>query len=122
MTSVATALNTFFNSFDIPAYTADTVPDDVVAPYIAYKVSEPEAFEKASGYAQVWYRTKSNAVVFAKSDAIVAAIGFSKQIDLANGGHLVIYPETPVTQLMVNGDYRAAVVNFSINAYHMPGT
>ena len=121
MMATATALKTFFGGFELPAYSTDTVPDEVTAPYITFYLSEPDWNEKASGYAQVWYRTKSNSVVFAKAEEIVEAIGFGKIIPLGGNGYLVIYPETPKIQLMVDGEYRAAVINYSINSYHMPG-
>lgn len=121
MRSTAKAIKAFFSGFGLPAYSVDTVPDDVEAPYISYYFSEPEHFEKASGYAQVWYRTKSNTDVFTKADAILGAIEFGKRIELDTGGYLIIYPESPKGQLMTDKDYRAAVINFSVNSYHMPG-
>ena len=121
MYKVAEAMKTFFSSFGIPAYSVDTVPDDVETPYISFMLQEPEWNQKASGYAQVWYRTRSNSTAFAKADAIVKAIGLGKVIKLSGGGYLVIYPETPNMQLMVDGDYRAVIINYSINTYHMPG-
>ena len=123
MMETAKALKTFFSSFSIPAYTIDTIPDEVDAPYIAYYFSEPEWNKKTSGYAQVWYRTRSNSTVLAKADEIMAAIGTWKNIPL-NGGYLVIYPENPSGNIIVDPDdnaYRAAIINFSINSYHMPG-
>lgn len=124
MNSTAVALKTFFSGFDIPAYTKDTVPDDVNAPYIAYYFQEPEWDKKTSGYAQVWYRTKSNTTVLAKADEVMSAIGSSKRIALDGHGYLVIHNENPSGNIMVDPDddaYRAAIVNFSINSYHIPG-
>lgn len=124
MMQTAVALKTFFSGFSIPAYTIDTIPDDVQAPYIAYYFSEPEWDQKASGYAQVWYRTKNNSTVLTKADEIMSAIGLGKEIALGNHGYLVIYQEHPSGNIMVDPDddaYRAAMVNFSINSYHMPG-
>ena len=124
MMATATALKTFFSSFGLPAYTVDTVPKDVDAPYIAYYFSEPEWDKKTSGYAQVWYRTKSNSTVLTKADEVLAAIGEWKEIALDGNGYLVIYPENPKGSIMVDPDddaYRAAIINFSINSYHMPG-
>lgn len=120
MIQTASALKTFFGGFGIPAYTVDSVPENVELPYLTYPLSEPEWSEKATFYAQIWYRTRSNAEVLAKADEIIAAIGTGMTIALPNG-YLVIYPESPLVQLLVDGDTRSAYINLSMNAYHMPG-
>ena len=120
MYAAAAALKTFFSGFDLPAYTVDSVPDDVQLPYIAYSVSSPEWDQKASMYAQVWDRTKSNTRIIRVADQITAAIGTGVTIP-TNDGYLVIWPETPLIQILVDGDFRSAYINLSINNYHMPG-
>ena len=120
MYEAAAALKTFFSGFDLPAYTVDTVPDDVALPYIAYSLSVPEWNQKATMYAQVWDRTRSNTGIIQKADQITAAIGEGKIIPLADG-YLVIWPESPLVQIMADGDFRSAYINLSINAYHLPG-
>ncbi len=120
MTQTATALKNFFSGFGLPAYTTDSVPEDVTLPYITYSLAEPEWGQKATLYAQVWDRTKSNAGILQKADQITAAIGEGKLIQLP-GGCLVIWPETPLVQLMTDGNVRSAYINLSINAYHVPG-
>lgn len=120
MYKAAAALKTFFSGFGIPAYAQDSVPDDVQLPYITYSLSAPEWNQKASMYAQVWDRTKSNAGIIQKADQITAAIGEGKKIQL-DGGYLVIWPETPLIQIMVDGDFRSAYINLSVNSYHLPG-
>ena len=120
MIQTASALKTFFGGFGIPAYTVDSVPENVELPYLTYPLSEPEWSQKASFYVQVWYRTRSNADVLAKADEITAAVGNGIKIEMPDG-YLVIYPETPLVQLLVDGDERSAYINLSINSYHMPG-
>lgn len=120
MYQVAAALKTFFSGFGIPAYAENSVPEDVELPYITYSSGVPEWNQKASLYAMVWDRSRSNTKIIDYADQITAAIGEGKTIALT-GGHLVIWPETPLIQIMVDGDYRYAYINLSINAYHMPG-
>ena len=120
MYRAAEALKTFFSGFGIPAYETGSVPDDVGLPYIAYSFGEPEWDQKASGYAQIWDRTTSNTGIMLKADQIAQAIGIRKRIPIP-GGYVVIWPETPFIQTMKDGDYRYALLNFSINAYHLPG-
>lgn len=123
MYKAAEALNTFFSGFGLDAYQEDSVPDDAALPYITFSLSVPEWNQKASNYARVWARTRSNTWLIQKADQITAAIGEMKSISY-EGGYLVIWPETPLTQILVDGDdksIRYAYINFSINAYNMPG-
>ena len=121
MYRTAAALKTFFGSFGLPAYSADSVPENVELPYITYSVSVPEWNQKASMYAQVWDRTKSNAGIMAKADQITAAIGDGGKIIPIEGGYLVLWLETPMIQIVVDGDFRSAYINLSINSYNLPG-
>ena len=120
MRETAKALKTFFSSFSLPAYDEYSVPDDVDLPYITYNLAEPEWDQNATMYAQIWYRTKSNTEVLTKADEIVQAIGNGTTIKL-NGGLLVIWPETPLVQIIVDDDVRRAYINLSIRSVHLPG-
>ena len=120
MYQTAAALKTFFSGFGLPAYTTASVPDDVELPYIAYSLAEPEWGQKATMYAQIWDRSPSNTMILQKADEIAREIGEGKIIPMESG-YLVIWPETPLIQLMVDGDFRSAYMNLSINAYHVPG-
>ena len=121
MYRTAAALKTFFSGFGLPAYAADSVPDDVELPYITYSISVPEWNQKASLSAQVWDRTTSNAGIIRVADQITAAIGENGIRIPIDGGYLIIWPETPLIQIQVDGDFRFAYINLSINAYHLPG-
>jgi len=120
MIQVAAALKTFCSGFGLPAYAVGSVPDPVELPYITYPVVEPEWSSKASFYIQVWNRATTNTLILEKADEIVGAIGTGKIIPL-EGGELVLWTESPTIQVMVNGDFRSAYINLSINAYHVPG-
>lgn len=120
MRDTAKALKTFVGSFGLPAYMADSIPDDVQLPYLTYPVTQPEWDQKASFYIQGWYRTTANADMLAKADQIIREIGTGIIINTENG-YLVIYPETPLIQMLVDGDMRSFYINLSINSYIMPG-
>ena len=120
MRATAKALKTFVSSFGLPAYTSQTVPKDVNVPYLTYPLTEPEWSEKATFYIQGWYRTTSNAELAAKADQIVEYIGTGITLT-TDSGYLVIYPESPLVQLMTDGDIRSFYINLSINAFQMPG-
>ena len=120
MKTLAKALHEFVGGFGLPAYTNMSVPKDVKTPYLTYPLTQPEWSQKASFYIQGWFRTTSNAELTAKADEILRAIGTGIKIDL-DVGYLVIYPETPYVQMLVDGDYRSFYINLSINVYQMPG-
>ena len=114
------ALKQFFSGFGIPAYTEDTVPEDVSLPYITYAAGQPEWDQKSTLYAQIWDRSRSNSFILTKADEIDRAVGQGLKIDLEEG-YLVIWPETPRSQVRTDGDYRSAYLNFSVNVYQTPG-
>jgi hypothetical protein len=120
MKATAKALKEFVGSFGLPAYTTQTVPKDVSAPYLVYPLVEPEWDQKATFYIQGWYRTTSNAALVEKADQIIKEVGTGIIIN-TESGYLVIYPETPLVQLMTQDDYRSFYINLSINVYQMPG-
>ena len=120
MRETAKALKTFVGGFDLPAYTTETVPQDVELPYLTYPLSQPEWNQKASFYIQGWYRDTSYTEMLEKADQIAKAIGQGKTIT-TDHGFLVIYPESPLIQILVDGDIRSFYLNLSINSYHMPG-
>lgn len=120
MKATAKALKTFVSSFGLPAYTSQSVPKDVTVPYLTYPLVEPEWSEKATFYIQGWYRTTSNAALVEKADEIIKAIGTGITLT-TESGYLVVYPETPLVQMMNDGDYRSFYINLAINVYQMPG-
>lgn len=120
MRATAKALTEFARSFGLPAYLVGTVPDDITLPYITYPLSDPEWNQKATFYIQGWYRSTANDEMMAKADQIVSEIGTGITVHM-DGGYLVIYPESPVVQILVDGDLRSFYINLSINAYHLPG-
>ena len=120
MRALAKALKTFVGGFGLPAYTVDTVPDDVTVPYLVYPLNEPEWDQKTSWYIQGWFRTTSNDELTSTADAIIKEIGTGITIT-TDSGYLVIYPETPLVQLRTDGDYRSFYISLSINVFQMPG-
>ena len=120
MLNTAATLKTFFSGFDLPAYTLQSVPDEVELPYITYPLTEPEWDEQASFYCQVWYPKNRLADLLAKADQIVAAISEGVKFQ-QQGGYVVIYPSTPLVQILTEDDTQRAYINLSINAYRLPG-
>ena len=120
MLNTAAKLKMFFSGFGIPAYTLESVPQNVELPYITYPLIEPEWNEQASFYCQVWYPRNKLEALLTKADQIVAAIGEGKKIDMP-GGYLVIYPSTPLLQTMTDDYSQSVYIMLTLNAYHLPG-
>ena len=120
MINTAMTLKAFFSSFGLPAYTLESVPETVSLPYITFPLLEPEWNEQASFYCQVWYPKKHLEELLTKADEIVAAIGTGKTFE-QTGGYLVIYPSTPLVQVLNDEYTQSAYIMLTINAYHLPG-
>lgn len=120
MTSAAQALSDWFEQFEMPVYLNNDVPDEAELPYMTIPMSEPEWDKKASFNIQLWYRTRTNVELMSKADEIVSAIGVGAVIH-CDSGHLVLYPDSPLIQVLVDGDYRSALIKLSLNSYKMPG-
>lgn len=97
MTEVARALNSFWNSFSIPAYVEDNVPDNAELPYITYTVAEPDWSSPASIQARVWYKGTSRVPLNSKVSDIKQAIGEGKSIK-TDTGYIVIYRDANFAQ------------------------
>ena len=120
MKNTAATLKAFFSSFDLPAYTLESVPDEVTLPYISYQLVEPEWNEQINTYCQVWYPKNSLSDLLTKADQVLAAIGQMKKFTQP-GGYLVIYPATPLMQILTDEETQSAYINLIVNAYHLPG-
>lgn len=123
MRKAVQALDTYLNGFGLDAYAEDSVPDNAEFPYITYRVIDPEWHQKAMFFVRVWFRSTRNAELLEKADQITEDIGEGKRLPF-DGGVLIIWPESPKVQVIVDPNDRAvrcAYINLSLNSYHMPG-
>ena len=122
MTKTAQALAEWLSDFGLPVYLNTDVPDGAEPPYITIPLAEPEWRSKCPFQLLVWYRTTSNLPALQKADEILGAVGEGVRIYLDNGGLLVLRADsdTPI-EVMVDGNYRAARIALTLNAYHLPG-
>lgn len=117
MTEVAKALKAFYSRFGIPAYTEDSVPDDVKLPYITYTGVQSGVFASATHQCRVWYGGTGYAQVNAKADEIIAAIGQGVKLK-AGRGFVYIYPGTPLAQMQPADDStRIVYINLELRSY-----
>ena len=68
------AIQAFWESFGIPAYDENTVPDDAQMPYITYNVVTNAVDSVTLLTASVWYRSSSWVDISKKVDEIAAKL------------------------------------------------
>ena len=98
MANKFTALNTFWNSFGLPAYDENTVPDGAQMPYITYE-SRIGDIDKIPLTASLWYRSTSWEEISNKALDISADIGGGKGVRY-DDGRLWVTKETAFAQRM----------------------
>ena len=99
MTDKWTALQTFWNSFSLPAYDENTVPDDATLPYITYEAKVAEIDEKVPLAASLWYRSYLWGEISQKAAEIENSIGGGSGV-VYEGGRLWITKSAPFAQRM----------------------
>ena len=95
----AAALYQFFSSFDMPAYTSTSVPEDAIFPYLTYELitSTWEAGE-VSLTVNLWFYTESEKIPNTKADEISRAIGLGGKILPCDGGYIWLKRGSPWCQ------------------------
>lgn len=112
----AQALNAFWNSFGVPAYDENTVPDNAPYPRITYDVVCGTFGNAVTSSAQIWDYSKS----WANVESIKQAI----KLDLLGGGHtqmtddggIWITPGSPFMQRVAgeNDMIRRILINIDV--------
>lgn len=92
------ALNSFWNSFNIPAYDEGSVPDDAVLPYITYSVGIDRFDRPVSLSAQLWYKSTSWEEITLKSEEIAQRILDGGEMVGYDNGAIWITTGTPFAQ------------------------
>lgn len=99
------ALNTFWNSFSIPAYDENTVPDDAQMPYITYGGATDSWDYEVPMTASIWYRTTSWSAISQKAEEVAKAIGeHGYYITPIDKGFMVIRKNNVFAQRMNDPD------------------
>lgn len=94
------ALNTFWNSFGIPAYDEYTVPDGTSMPYITYDTAVDAVGTDIPMTASIWYRDSSWESISKKADEISQRISYSYYITAIDGGYMVVKRNNVFAQRM----------------------
>ena len=81
----AQTINSFWNSFGIPAYDMYTVPNDAQMPYITYEYVEDNFDNTVILSASIWYKSTSWQGVSEKAAEIAEYIGNGKILKTDKG-------------------------------------
>ena len=96
----AAAIYQFWNSFDIPAYEENSVPEDAKFPYITYQLVTDSFDNDVQMAVSVWYRSSSWTEANAKAEEISQAIGQGGKTIKCDGGRIWIKRGSPFAQNM----------------------
>ena len=109
------AIQKFWESFDLPAYDATSVPDNAPLPYITYQVHTDSLDGLCMTNASLWYKSYSWKEISEKTEQISKAISQmyppSVKID---GGRMYITKGVPFAQRMsdtTSDDIRRMLLN-----------
>lgn len=99
----AAALYQFFSSFEMPAYAASAVPEDVPFPYLTYELTTGAWGDGEAGLTvNLWFHTTSEAVPNAKADEISRAIGLGGVQLACDGGVIWLKRGSPWCQSLTD--------------------
>ena len=97
------ALQSFWESFGIPAYDEATVPDNAVMPYITYSAIVDRLDNPIAMTANIWYRSSSWVEVSQKAEEISDELIQVKTIPL-DTGFLYLTRGNPFAQRIADED------------------
>lgn len=110
------AINSFWNSFGIPAYDENTVPDNAEMPYITYQAATGNFEKSITLVASIWYRQTKWSDISKKADEIAQYIGYSFRAIKLNDGYLVLMQGDPFAQRMQDEDDSVRHMYIMLNA------
>ena len=93
----------FWNSFGIPAYDENSVPDGAAFPYITYQVITSDYDNAIFPTASIWFNSTSWAGIDAKLNEISRAIEEMLPVPVS-GGYMHINKGSPFAQRMAEDD------------------
>lgn len=114
-----TALKSFFSEF-LPAFTLESVPDEVTLPYITFPMNEPRWNSQGNTYCQIWYPKEHLVELTETADQIMGAIGDGVKLEI-DGGYVMLYLADMQAQILTDTSTQSAYISLLVNAYHKPG-
>lgn len=113
------ALQSFWASFNIPAYDESTVPDGAELPYITYSVSINDFKVPVVMTANIWYKDTSWSDITAKYNEIADAIGIGGKMIPYEEGAIWLYKGSPFAQRVRDEDDMIRRIYLNIEAEYI---
>lgn len=113
----AQALDSFWNSFGIPAYEENSVPDKAGMPYITYSKIFDTIGNVAPMNASLWYYSDSWTAIHRKFNEISQRINENGYVNIPlDNGYMVIMQGTPFGQSIAdtNDKVKRIYINISV--------
>ena len=114
------AIQSFFESFGLPAYPSTSVPtregERPEFPYLTYTLSTDSDMGRAIGNASLWYRSESWAGLNSKVREISQSIGLSKVVQCDEGA-IIFRKSSPFAQPMGDDSdnmIKRKILNFEV--------
>lgn len=115
------AIQSFWSSFNIPAYDENSVPDNATAPYITYSVEYDSFDNNVSLSASLWYRSTSWAAITAKAHEIRNYISLGGVTVKTDNGAVWIKRGSPFYQRLGDVEKDVKRIYFNIEAEYIEG-
>lgn len=113
----AQAINSFWNSFGLPAYDENTVPKDAPMPRITYSVATDQLGSVIALSASIWYRSSSWKDITLKTKEIEKHLGeHGGDVIKLDDGYVYLCKGTPFAQRMSDPDDSIRRVYINIQA------
>lgn len=95
----AAALHRFFSGFGMTAYTAASVPEDAIFPYLTYElITSTWDGEPVGLTVNLWFYTESESIPNAKAEELSAALGIGGKVLPCDGGYIWLKRGSPWCQ------------------------
>ena len=114
------AINNFWNSFGVPAYDENSVPQDATYPRITYNVATGSLEDIINMTASLWYRSSSWKDIALKSTEIEYTLGIHGGVVLPlDEGKLWIAKGVPFSQRMSDPDDSIRRIVLNVQAEYL---
>ena len=116
------AIQSFWSSYDLPAYDEQDLPDDAKMPYITYNASVDNIGNNLVHSGSLWYRSGSWKDISLKCAEIADDIGYGFKTIKVDGGYMYIRRGTPFAQRMKDEDDKVKRIYINIQAEFLTAT
>ncbi len=97
-------LQSFWESFGIPAYDQDSVPENAEMPYITYQASVAQFESPIPLSANIWYRSTSWRLISNKADEIARRLQSLYLVPIGDKEYIMLAQGSPFAQRMRDED------------------